>query len=455
VRGRSSGRSWPTRGRRPSGGRAASRATSHAGGEAATVGIAALGAAGDGLARLPDGRACYVPGALPGETVEVRLSGKRGDGVSATLVSVVSPSPDRAVPPCPHIAVCGGCTVQHLADAAYAAWKRGLAAAALARAGFAEPPLAPLSRSPAGSRRRADLALRRSGGRVIVGFHGRASGRVAEVPHCRVLHPALLATAAALREALPRLACLRREGSAILTLTDTGIDLWLMTDGVPDADGRAALAAFAASARLARLSWSRPGEAAEPVATRAVPAVRFSGVAVPLPQGAFLQATAEGEAEIVSAVLRALRDLPDGATVADLYAGCGTLTFPLARRFRVRAAEGDAAALAALQAGIRAAGLSGRVVAAARDLAAHPLAAAEQAGLAAAVLDPPRDGARAQVAALAAGPVRRIVYVSCNVQALARDAKVLAEAGFRLDRAVPVDQFLWSAHLECVASFSR
>jgi 23S rRNA (uracil1939-C5)-methyltransferase len=375
--------------------------------------------------------------------------------VLASLVSILSPSPERAVPPCPHAAACGGCTLQHLADSAYAAWKRGLAAAALARAGFADPPLAPLSRSPAGSRRRAELALVRAGGRVVVGFHGRRSHTVVDAPHCRVLHPSLLATAEALRGALSRLACLRREGVAILTLTGTGIDLWLVTDGVPDADGRAALAAFAAESRLARLSWSRPGEAAEPVATLAVPAMRFAGVAVPLPPGAFLQATAEGEAAIVSAVLAALEDLPDAAMVADLYAGCGTLTFPLSRRFRVRAVEGDSAALAALEAGIRAAGLSGRVVAEARDLALHPLAAAEQRRLSAVVLDPPREGARAQVAALAAGPASRIVYVSCSVQSLERDAKVLREAGFRLDRAVPIDQFLWSAHLECVASFSR
>jgi 23S rRNA (uracil1939-C5)-methyltransferase len=95
------------------------------------------------------------------------------------------------------------------------------------------------------------------------------------------------------------------------------------------------------------------------------------------------------------------------------------------------------------------------VVAALRDLAASPLSPAEQKGLAAVVLDPPRDGAPAQVAALAAGPVQRVVYVSCNPNALGRDACILHEAGFRLVSAVPVDQFLWSSHLECVASFSR
>lgn len=417
--------------------------------------IVRLGAGGDGVARLADGRPCYVPGALPGETVEVRLGARRGEGVVAHPVSLLTRSADRVEPPCPHAAACGGCSVQHLADDAYARWKRELAAAALARAGFGDPPLAPLARSPPGSRRRADLALRRHGGKVIAGFHARASAEIVDAPGCRVLHPALLRTAAALRAASPLLACLRHEGSALMTLADEGVDLWLVTDAAPDAEARAALAAFAREAGLARLSWSRQGGEPEPVAVLASPTIRFAGIPVPVPPGAFLQATVAGEAAIVAAVTEALAALPEGSRVADLYAGLGTLTLPLAKRFRVRAAEGDPAAVAALRAALNAAGLSSRVALELRDLAARPLSGPELDGLAAVVLDPPRDGAPAQVAALAAGPVSHIVYVSCNPNALARDAKVLREAGFGLVSAVPVDQFLWSAHLECVASFRR
>ncbi len=420
-----------------------------------TLTISRLGAGGDGIATMPDGRACYVAGALPGETVTAIPGARRGEGVAATLAAVLSPSPDRAVPPCPHAASCGGCAVQHIADGAYATWKRGLAAAALARAGFADAPLAPLARSAPGTRRRASLALRRQGPSVVVGFHARASAAVTDAPACLVLHPALTAAAAALRAAAPAWRFLRREGEAVMTLAEEGVDLWLVTDGAPDATARAALADFARSAGLARLSWSRPGGEAEPVATLAPPTRRFGAATVRLAPGAFLQATEAGEQAIVAAVLAALADLKDGARVADLYAGAGTLTFPLAARFKVAALEGDAQAVAALRGGIASAGLSGRVTAAMRDLAASPLSVAEQKGLAAVVLDPPRDGAPAQVAALAAGPVPRIVYVSCNPNALARDAKVLREAGFTLAAAVPVDQFLWSAHLECVAAFSR
>lgn len=420
-----------------------------------TLTISRLGAGGDGIGTLPDGRSCYVAGALPGETVTALPGARRGEAVAATLTAILSPSPDRVVPPCPHAATCGGCTVQHLADAAYAAWKRGLAEAALARAGFADPPLAPLARSAASTRRRASLALRRHGAAVVAGFHARGSAAVTDGPFCRVLHPALAAAAAALRTAAPAWRFLRREGEAVMTLADEGVDLWLVTDGEPDATARTALAGFARSAGLARLSWSRPGGEAEPVATLSTPSRRFGAASVRLPPGVFLQATEAGEAAIVSAVLAALADLKHGARVADLYAGAGTLTFPLAARFKVLALEGNAQALAALKGGMASAGLSGRVTPWLRDLAASPLSPAEQRGLAAVVLDPPRDGAPAQVAALAAGPVSRIVYVSCNPNALARDARMLHEAGFTLLSAVPVDQFLWSPHLECVASFSR
>lgn len=387
--------------------------------------------------------------------MRVRIGDRRGDGFSARLLAIESASPDRVAPPCPHAGACGGCTLQHLADAAYAAWKRGLAEAALARAGFASPPLDPLARSAPGTRRRAELSLRRADGRVIVGFHGRASAEVVDIPGCLVLHPALLAIAASLRSFLPRLGVLKREGKVWLTLAAEGVDLWLTTDGAADAAARSALAEFARVAGLARLSWSLLGHDPDPVAVLATPTVSFAGVPVRLPPGGFLQATEDGERAIVSAVLAALADLPEGARVADLYAGSGTLTFPLARRFRVLAVEGDRAASAALRSAAQAAALSGRVVVERRDLSLRPIAGRELDGLEAVVLDPPRDGARAQAAALAEGPVRRVVYVSCNPAALARDARLLAQAGFRLDRAVPIDQFLWSAHLECVASFSR
>lgn len=413
--------------------------------------VTRLGAGGDGVAPLPDGRPAYIPDALPGERVRIAPGAQRGEGVAARLLARLSDSPDRAAPPCPHVGSCGGCTVQHLTEDAYRRWKTGLLAEALRRAGFPDTPVDPLVPAAPATRRRADLALR--GG--AVGFHERASRRVVDAPSCRVLDPAILALAQRLRGLGRDLACLRPEAEAQVNLLDTGADLVLRGACEPDLAARERLAAFAEAADLARLCWATGTGAPLPVAVRRVPRIAFAGVAVEPPPGAFLQVTRAGEAAIAAAVVAALADLPDDAGVADLYAGIGTLSFRLARRFRVRAVEGEAEAAAALRRAANAAGLAPRLAVETRDLAARPLLPAELAGLDAVVLDPPRDGARAQAAALAEATPRRVVYVSCNPAALARDARLLAAGGWRPLRATPIDQFLWSGHLECVVPFSR
>ncbi|MDW8444366.1 MAG: class I SAM-dependent RNA methyltransferase [Acetobacteraceae bacterium] len=402
------------------------------------------------MARLKDGSPLYVRGTLPGERIAVALAGRRGEGVAGRLIALLSPSPERVMPPCPHFGACGGCALQHVAPEAYAVWKRGLLVDSLARAGFRDVPVAALVPARPGTRRRADFALRPG----VVGFHVPGSAAVVDVPGCLVLAPPLLALAEALR-GLDR-SVVRHGAEAQANLTETGLDVLLRLGRQPGRAETEALARFASAADLARLSVDA-GDGPVPLAVRRTPRLTFGGVAVEPPPGAFLQATAEGELAIVSAVLEALADLPDGARVADLYAGLGTLAFPLARRFRVAAAEGDGAAATAVATAVRRAGLAGRITVQTRDLSLRPLLAADLAQRDAVVLDPPRDGAKVQARALAAAPssLRRVVYVSCNPAALARDAKLLAAGGWRAVRAIPIDQFLWSPHLESVVVFAR
>ncbi|MDO9708562.1 class I SAM-dependent RNA methyltransferase [Paracraurococcus lichenis] len=413
-----------------------------------------LGAAGDGIARL-EGRTVFVPATLPGEQVRAALTGKRGDALTAEAEAILVPSPDRVAPACPHFPDCGGCTLQHWADAPYAAWKRAKLVDALARAGFGDAPVAPLARTPPAARRRADLALRRGpGGAVALGFHARGSGSIVDLATCAVLDPRLVALFEPLRALLKRLPALKRDGSAVVNLLDTGPDLLLRTDGALDAPGRAALAAFAAEHGIPRIAWAQGNGAPETAAQLGAAAIAFAGVSVSPPPGAFLQASREGEAAIVGAVLAGLPDkLPPRAALADLFAGNGTLSFPLATRARVTAFEGMAESVAALSA---AAGKAGaRVKAVRRDLDRQPLAAKELHEFATVVLDPPYAGAPVQVPLLARAQVPRIIYVSCNPAALQRDAQVLARAGYRVAAATPVDQFLWSPHLESVVVFTR
>jgi len=143
--------------------------------------------------------------------------------------------------------------------------------------------------------------------------------------------------------------------------------------------------------------------------------------------------------------------------IADLYAGCGTWTFRMAGSGagRVHAVEGDAALVAALSRAAGAAGLAGRVTAEARDLARRPLAAEELRGCDAVVFDPPRAGAREQAQAIAQSAVPLVVAVSCNPATFARDARILADGGYALERVTPVDQFLWTPHVELAAVLRR
>ena len=241
------------------------------------------------------------------------------------------------------------------------------------------------------------------------------------------------------------------QGDAIATLTEGGIDLLVEAEARLDLFDRERLAAFADDNDLARLSWRRPGIGlVEPLARRRPAIVSFAGVPVEPAPGGFLQPSAEGERALAALVFDAVGGR---ASVADLYAGCGSFTFPLAQKAQVHAVEGDAAAITALKAASDRTG--GRISAEQRDLAHRPLLPDELKRFQAVVFDPPRAGAAPQAEQLALGGPSLVVAVSCNPATLARDARILAKGGYRLTLATPVDQFPWSAHLETVAVFER
>jgi 23S rRNA (uracil1939-C5)-methyltransferase len=395
-----------------------------------------------------------VRGALPGEQVRARPVARRGEGWAATTEAVLAPSAERIAPPCPHFGTCGGCALQHWQEDAYLAWKSGLLEVALRRAGYDAPALAPITCTPPRARRRMDLAVRRVGHAVRLGLHEAGGREVVDLRCCEVLHPALAALLDPLRAVLAELAALRREGSVAANLLREGPDLLLRTDAELSATDRARLAGFAQAHRLPRIAWARGAAAPEVAAQHGSATIAFHGVTVAPPPGAFLQASEAGEAAIVAVVLAGLPErLPARAHIAELYAGCGTLSFALAARARVAAFEGDAAACAALSAAANHSGLAGRITIAQRDLARRPLSAAELAGFATLVLDPPHAGAAAQMPPIIAARVPRVIYVSCNPAALARDAAMLRAGGYALVSATPIDQFRWSARLESVAVF--
>ena len=411
-----------------------------------------MGADGDGGADGPGGAALFLADTLPGELVQPGTLTRRGDGWAADA-TVLEPSAERVPPPCPHFGPCGGCTIQHWRDDAYAGWKAGQVDDALRRLGPDSPDVM-LARTPPAARRRMDLAIRRNGPAVLLGLHRRRSRDIVDMHACPILHPALFALIQALRPVLQRLVGLKRDGSAVVNLLDSGPDLLLRTDGVLTSGDRTLLMALANAHGLPRISWAlglQRGSmgAPEPACLLRPATTALGGVQTAVPPGAFLQASREGEQAIVAAVLAALPEMGAKARVIELFAGVGSLTHAIATRARVQAFEGDLDAYTALR---KAA--NPRVEVKQRDLARQPLQVAEFKGAAAVVLDPPHGGALMQMPALAASGVP-VVYVSCNPAALARDGRVLVQAGYQVAGAAAIDQFLWSARVESVVGFRK
>lgn len=448
------------RGRDPRGGRAPRR--DPAAGTVIETTVTRIGGRGDGIAEGPDGRALYIPRTVPGDRVRARIASTRGDARAGELVEIIAEGPERAEPPCPHFARCGGCVLQHLSDAAYAQWKLAQLAETLARAGFAGAAVAPLARTAPGGRRRATFAASRpaGGGAARLGFNAAGGHEVVDLAVCPVIAPGLAALLPPLRELLSEILAPRRRARVAAALLDGGLDVVLEWPAPPGLELLRRLARFAEDADLARLSWRRAaGASVEPIVQRRPVGAVLGGEALggtfqALPAGGFLQASAAGEAALATAVMGAVMGaIGTARAVADLFAGVGTFSLPLARRgARVHAVDADAPALASLAAAARA---LAHVTTQRRNLFSQPLTSLELNRYDAVVFDPPRAGARAQAEDLARSTVPTVVAVSCDLATFTRDARILAAGGYRLESVTPVDQFLWSPHLELAGVFRR
>ena len=402
-----------------------------------------VGFQGDGLTA----GGLVVPQTLPGERVLVRQGKEKLE-----LVEVLEASPDRVAPPCPHFAACGGCALQHWDIPAYSEWKRSLIDVLLRRTGL-ETEVAPILTTPPQSRRRVGLHARRTGKQVELGFKARKSWNLVAIRECPVSDPAITTALPQLR-ALAAYLFEHPKSAPILHVTAslTGLDIDITgvertKSGGLSADARMNIAMCAAEADFARVTM---GE--DMLYMARPPKVRFRKAMVGLPIGPFLQASAPSETDMVRLVIEGIGE---AKKVADLFCGAGAFTFPLAETAVVYAADGSAPAIASLKTAIGTAPGLKTITAETRDLFRRPMLAEEMKGFDAIVFDPPRAGAEAQAAEIARSKVARAVAVSCNPSTFVRDANILVKAGFSLDRVTPIDQFLWSGHVELVGVFSR
>ncbi len=392
--------------------------------------IERIAARGDGV--TASGR--HVPGGVPGDTVA-------GDGSLA-------PGPHHVTPPCRHFPTCGGCQLQHADEEALRRFVTDRVTNAAEGQGLAMGELLPTHLSPPRTRRRATLHAMRTAKGAVLGFREGGAHRIVDMQECHILLPELFALAAPLR-ALVGAHGERQPVDIDLTLADQGVDCMIKGIAAEGLAATEALLDFARDHALARLSLDR-GYGPETVWEPEPLTVTVGGVAVAFPQGSFLQPTRDGEDVLVSDA----RAYLDGAsTIADLFSGLGTFAFALSGPRKVLAVEAARDAHLACKATANA--RQAPVLTLHRDLFRNPLQPEEAGRFGALLLDPPRAGAREQVAQIAASTATRVAYVSCNPASWARDAKVLVEAGFTLEKVRPVGQFRWSTHVELTSYFTR
>jgi 23S rRNA (uracil1939-C5)-methyltransferase len=402
--------------------------------------IARLGAQGDGIVETPAGPV-FVPFTLAGEEVLADVARDR-----ASVVSIEKAAPLRVQPACRHFGVCGGCAVQHLDDAAYRDWKRELVVQALKSRGI-EAEVGELVTCARETRRRVVFSASRTEAGLLIGFNRAQSSEIVTVEECAVSMPAIVSRLDALKQLAALIAATSQAFHLAVTVTASGLDIAVTGAGKPSEEVRRAAVRFVIEGGFARLSLD-----GEIVVEPRQPMVNFDGITVVPPPGAFLQPTQAAETAMATLVGDHLRR---ANKVADLFAGCGTFAFRLARRANVHAVEADAASLAALDRAARATPGIKPVSLERRDLYRRPLTFKELARFDGLVFDPPRAGAEEQSRQIARGDVPLVAAVSCNPATLARDLRLLLDGGYSLKSVTPIDQFLWSPHVEAVALLEK
>jgi tRNA/tmRNA/rRNA uracil-C5-methylase (TrmA/RlmC/RlmD family) len=395
---------------------------------------------GEAVARLADGRAVFIPFAVPGERVRIRVVGDRRRFARAELVEVLEPSPDRIDPACPHFGPgrCGGCAWQHLRPEAQAELKARLVREQLAHlGGLADVPVRPALRPPAPGgpegfayRERATLT---AGGDGRLGFLRASSHEVHPVDRCPLL-------AGDLQE-LPGQLGRHPRGAKVRLRRGAGGERLVVLEASAAARTRFVAPAGVAWATLRGNGKVVEGEGA-PFVTE-----RVAGVELHVSAASFFQVHRAGAEALVDLVGRALRPAP-GEALLDLYAGVGLFAAT------VGAGAGRVVAVESWKPAVRDAR---------RNLREHPDATVLQDDVAnalprleaadVAVLDPPRAGAGARVLQrLAALGPRAVALVSCDPAALARDVRILTDLGYPAAWVQPVDLFPQTAHVEAVTA---
>lgn len=383
----------------------------------------------------------FTPYTLPGELVRARTSAKNAD-----LIEVLEPSLDRVTPECPLFGTCGGCAAQHMDAGLYRSWKRGVVETALRNRDI-DVGVDELIDAHGSGRRRVTFHVQFVKGQARVGFMRTRSRELIEVETCPILAPSLSGAVEAARALAAPFSKAAQQIDIAITATPDGLDCDIRGGGEADYDTHTKLAELADLYDLARVSMD-----AVVALERRKPMMRFGTLRAPLPTACFLQATDSGEETLVKLVLA---EIGDAKKVADLFCGVGPFALRFAPFAAVYAADSNADAIKALSDAVRLGQGLKPVEAVTRDLFRNPVYRDDLEKFDAVIFNPARSGAEAQALEIAQSAVPVVVCVSCDPASLARDADILVSGGYTFERAMPVDQFKYAAHVETVAVFRR
>ncbi len=421
-----------------------------------------IGSRGEGVSNLTteinykvNNYTFFIPFTLPDEIVVVKPTFFTSEGIRADLVEIKSTSPKRINPKCKHFFQCGGCLLQHWNFEDYASWKFDKISLPILK-------LSPttiikeIKTSSIKTRRHAKFKAKKYKSNTIIGFNEYRSKFITKIEECLIIEPKLQRFVHDLEKPLHKILCIGDEIDVHANLLDNGIDL--LISGIDKIDYHKLNIFVNALSKSSVIRFHRKlkdntNELLFTTDLSSLSNKSFSSITFP-PPGGFLQATIKGENAILESVMLGLNENKKTKLICELFCGSGTITIPLLKKpYKIHAFELDIESLKSLDIAARKESFGNRVKTKVRDLKNFPLTSDELDKYDAIIVDPPRSGAKLQFLNIARSNVSIIVSISCNVNTFVRDAKILLESNYELKWVQPIDQFLFSAHVELVAIF--
>ena len=382
---------------------------------------------------------------LPGELVEFEEHVYRGQANTITK-KILEASAQRIEPKCEYFTRCGGCMLQHFSHDEHLHFKNQMLIELLSTAHI-NTTISPMIVIEPGMRRRAMLQAVKKNERVFLGFCKFRSDQIVDIVRCPALMRELSDLVMPLKELLIGILLEKEKVSIFINNTSGGIDINIKfkNNKLLDDVHRRVVKSFAERHSVSRVKISAPN-INEAIYCATEPYMLVDGVKVSADAECFMQSSKEAENVLQNEVMSHFQDIEEGRAV-DLFCGRGTFAIPLSKKCSVDGFESDQSAVTALSKAC----LNMNVTL--RDLYTSPLTQQELELYQYVIINPPRQGAKAQCVNIAQSNARKVVYVSCNPESFANDAKILINGGYRLTVVTPIDQFYWNYHLEVVGLF--